>query len=106
MPAICRHGYQVGRLGRFENGLDHWALTSNAAELGMHDIAVKRKGFLFMGSDKGGSSGVIAKTLAETSQGRSAGSFLVVTLLTTSLRFISIGLSFLPRSLDHNADTE
>ena len=41
---------------------------NNAAERGMRGIAVGRKNYLFMGSDKGGKSAAIAYTLIETAK--------------------------------------
>ncbi len=42
------------------------SIDNNAAERGMRRIAVGRKNYLFMGSDKGGKSAAIAYTLIET----------------------------------------
>ncbi len=44
------------------------SIDNNAAERGKRSIAVGRKNFLFMGSDKGGKSAGIAYTLIETAK--------------------------------------
>ena len=44
------------------------SIDNNAAERGMRSIAIGRKNYLFMGSDKGGKAAAIAYTLIETAK--------------------------------------
>ena len=62
--------YGLTRLKRLRPYLEDGRLSidNNAAERGMRSIAVGRKNFLFMGSDKGGKSAAIAYTLIETAK--------------------------------------
>jgi transposase len=62
--------YGSTRLKRLRPYLEDGRLSidNNAAERGMRSIAVGRKNYLFMGSDKGGKSAAIAYTLIETAK--------------------------------------
>ena len=62
--------YGLIRLKRLRPYLDDGRLSidNNAAERGMRSIALRRKNFLFMGSDRGGKSAAIAYTLIETAK--------------------------------------
>jgi hypothetical protein len=62
--------YGLTRLKRLRPYLDDGRLSidNNAAERGMRSIAIGRKNYLFMGSDKGGRSAAIAYTLIETAK--------------------------------------
>ena len=62
--------YGLIRLKRLRPYLDDGRLSidNNAAERGMRSIALGRKNYLFMGSDRGGKSAAIAYTLIETAK--------------------------------------
>lgn len=62
--------YGLIRLKRLRSYLDDGRLSidNNAAERGMRSIALGRKNYLFMGSDRGGKSAAIAYTLIETAK--------------------------------------
>jgi len=62
--------YGLTRLKRLRPYLEDGRLSidNNAAERGMRSIALGRKNYLFMGSDKGGKSAAIAYTLIETAK--------------------------------------
>jgi transposase len=68
LAGAIRHG--ITRLKRLRSYLDDGRLSidNNAAERGMRSIAVGRKNYLFMGSDRGGKSAAIAYTLIETAK--------------------------------------
>jgi transposase len=62
--------YGLTRLKRLRPYLDDGRLSidNNAAERGMRSIALGRKNYLFMGSDRAGRSAAIAYTLIETAK--------------------------------------
>ncbi len=62
--------YAIARMKRLRPYLEHGVLEldNNAAERAMRPIALGRKNYLFMGSDKGGKSAAIAYTLIETAK--------------------------------------
>lgn len=62
--------YALNRMKRMRPWLDHGflELDNNTAERSMRAIAVGRKNYLFMGSDRGGKSAAIAYTLIETAK--------------------------------------
>ena len=62
--------YGLTRLKRLRPYLDDGRLSidNNAAERGMRSIAIGRKNYLFIGSDKGGKSAAIAYTLIESAK--------------------------------------
>ena len=65
--AIC---YALTRMKKLRPWLDHGflELDNNAAERSMRPIALGRKNYLFMGSERGGKSAAIAYTLIETAK--------------------------------------
>ena len=68
MAGAIRYG--LTRLKRLRPYLDDGRLSidNNAAERGMRSIAIGRKNYLFIGSDKGGKSAAIAYTLIESAK--------------------------------------
>ncbi len=62
--------YALARMKRLRPWLDHGylELDNNAAERAIRPIALGRKNYLFMGSDRGGKSAAIAYTLIETAK--------------------------------------
>jgi len=62
--------YGLGRLKKLRPYLEHGFLEidNNAAERSMRSIAVGRKNYLFMGSERGGRSAAVAYTLIETAK--------------------------------------
>jgi transposase len=62
--------YALGRMKRMIPYLEHGflELDNNTAERSIRPIAVGRKNYLFMGSDRGGKSAAIAYTLIETAK--------------------------------------
>jgi transposase len=62
--------YALGRLPKARGYLDHGflELDNNAAERAMRPVALGRKNYLFMGSQRGGKSAAIAYTLIETAK--------------------------------------
>jgi transposase len=62
--------YALTRMKRLRHYLDHGILEldNNTAERAMRPIALGRKNYLFMGSDRGGKSAAIAYTLIETAK--------------------------------------
>ena len=58
------------RMRKLQPYLDHGflELDNNAAERSMRPIALGRKNYLFMGSERGGKSAAIAYTLIETAK--------------------------------------
>ena len=62
--------YAITRMKRLRPYLDHGILEldNNSAERSMRAIALGRKNYLFMGSDRGGKSAAIAYTLIETAK--------------------------------------
>jgi len=62
--------YALNRMKKLRPYLDHGVLEldNNTAERAMRSIAVGRKNYLFMGSDRGGKSAAIAYTLIETAK--------------------------------------
>ncbi|WP_020591416.1 GNAT family N-acetyltransferase [Kiloniella laminariae] len=68
--AAWGHGYAITRMKRMKPYLDHGflELDNNTAERSMRPIALGRKNYLFMGSDRGGKSAAIAYTLIETAK--------------------------------------
>ncbi len=62
--------YAVTRMHRLRPYLEHGVLEldNNAAERAMRPIALGRKNYLFMGSERGGRSAAIAYTLIETAK--------------------------------------
>ena len=62
--------YGLPLLKRLRPNLDDGRLSidNNAAERSMRSIALGRKNYLFMGSDRGGRSAAIAYTLIETAK--------------------------------------
>ena len=62
--------YGLTRLKRLRPYLEDGRLSidNNAAERGMRSIAIGRKNYLFMGSNKGGKAAAIAYTLIETAK--------------------------------------
>jgi transposase len=63
-------GYALTRTKRLRCYLDHGTLEldNNTAERSMRAIALGRKNYLFMGSERGGTSAAIAYTLIETAK--------------------------------------
>jgi transposase len=62
--------YAITRMKRLRCYLDHGTLEldNNSAERSMRAIALGRKNYLFMGSERGGKSAAIAYTLIETAK--------------------------------------
>lgn len=62
--------YALTRMKKLRPWLDHGflELDNNAAERSMRPIALGRKNYLFMGSERGGKSAAIAYTLIETAK--------------------------------------
>jgi hypothetical protein len=62
--------YALSRMKRMTPYLEHGflELDNNTAERSIRPIAVGRKNYLFMGSDRGGKSAAIASTLIETAK--------------------------------------
>ena len=62
--------YALTRMKKLRPYLDHGFLEpdNNAAERSMRPIALGRKNYLFMGSERGGKSAAIAYTLIETAK--------------------------------------
>lgn len=62
--------YALGRLKKLRPYLEHGFLEidNNAAERAMRSIAVGRKNYLFMGSERGGMSAAVVYTLIETAK--------------------------------------
>jgi len=62
--------YAMTRMRKLQPYLDHGflELDNNAAERSMRPIALGRKNYLFMGSERGGKSAAIAYTLIETAK--------------------------------------
>jgi hypothetical protein len=62
--------YAITRMKRLRPYLDHGTLEldNNTAERAMRAIALGRKNYLFMGSERGGKSAAIAYTLIETAK--------------------------------------
>jgi hypothetical protein len=62
--------YALTRMKRLRPYLDHGVLEldNNSAERSMRAIALGRKNYLFMGSERGGKSAAIAYTLIETAK--------------------------------------
>ena len=62
--------YALTRIKRLRPYLDHGFLEidNNSAERSMRGIAIGRKNWLFMGSERGGRSAAIAYTLIETAK--------------------------------------
>jgi len=62
--------YALGRMPKARGYLDYGflELDNNAAERAMRPIALGRKNYLFMGSQRGGKSAAIAYTLIETAK--------------------------------------
>lgn len=62
--------YALSRMKRMTPYLEHGflELDNNTAERSIRPIAVGRKNYLFMGSDRGGKSAAIAYTLIETAK--------------------------------------
>ena len=62
--------YALIRMKRLRPYLDHGVLEidNNSAERSMRAIALGRKNYLFMGSERGGKSAAIAYTLIETAK--------------------------------------
>ena len=68
LPGAIR--YAITRMKRMKPYLVHGylELDNNTAERSMRPIALGRKNYLFMGSDRGGKSAAIAYTLIETAK--------------------------------------
>ena len=62
--------YALSRMSKTRDYLDNGflELDNNAAERSMRPIALGRKNYLFMGSERGGKSAAIAYTLIETAK--------------------------------------
>ena len=62
--------YAITRLKRLRPYIDHGILEldNNTAERAMRSIALGRKNYLFMGSERGGKSAAIAYSLIETAK--------------------------------------
>ena len=62
--------YAITRMKRLRPYLDHGILEldNNTAERSMRAIALGRKNYLFMGSERGGKSAAIAYSLIETAK--------------------------------------
>jgi transposase len=69
-PLASAIRYALTRMKRLSPYLDHGILEldNNSAERSMRTIALGRKNYLFMGSERGGKSAAIAYTLIETAK--------------------------------------
>ncbi len=69
-PLAVAIRYALTRMKKVRPWLDHGflELDNNAAERSMRPIALGRKNYLFMGSERGGKSAAIAYTLIETAK--------------------------------------
>ena len=69
-PLAMAIRYALTRMKKLRPWLDHGflELDNNAAERSMRPIALGRKNYLFMGSERGGKSAAIAYTLIETAK--------------------------------------
>jgi transposase len=69
-PLAVAVRYALTRMKKLRPWLDHGflELDNNAAERSMRPIALGRKNYLFMGSERGGRSAAIAYTLIETAK--------------------------------------
>ncbi len=69
-PLAVAIRYALTRMKKLRPWLDHGflELDNNAAERSMRPIALGRKNYLFMGSERGGKSAAIAYTLIETAK--------------------------------------
>ncbi len=69
-PLAMAIRYALTRMKKLRPYLDHGflVLDNNAAERSMRPIALGRKNYLFMGSERGGKSAAIAYTLIETAK--------------------------------------
>ena len=69
-PLAVAIRYAPTRMKKLRPYLDHGflELDNNAAERSMRPIALGRKNYLFMGSERGGKSAAIAYTLIETAK--------------------------------------
>ena len=69
-PLAMAIRYALTRMKKLQPWLDHGflELDNNAAERSMRPIALGRKNYLFMGSERGGKSAAIAYTLIETAK--------------------------------------
>jgi len=69
-PLALAIRYALTRMKKLRPWLDHGflELDNNAAERSMRPIALGRKNYLFMGSERGGKSAAIAYTLIETAK--------------------------------------
>jgi transposase len=69
-PLVATIHYALTRMERLRPYLDHGILKldNNAANRGMRAIALRRKNYLFVGSEAGGKAAAIAYTLIETAK--------------------------------------
>lgn len=69
-PLAAAIRYAITRLKRLRPYLDHGILEldNNTAERAMRGVAIGRKNYLFMGSERGGKAAAIAYTLIETAK--------------------------------------
>ncbi len=69
-PLAGAIGYALSRMKRLRAYLEHGflELDNNTVERSMRPIALGRKNYLFMGSERGGKSAAIAYTLIETAK--------------------------------------